>query len=719
MDNPTLEPEAVRIQVAFQELVDCPRPEREAALDRVCRGDAGLRRAVTQLLELHSKATEEGFLDQPISLLSLGDMAETDDETLLPETIGRYRIIDRLGTGGLGVVYRAMSPPPAAREVAVKVLRYGASANALTRFRTEQQALASLDHPGIAKIYDCGLTEANELFAVFEFVDGCPLTTFAKQHQLSWQSRIGLLLQVCDAVQHAHNRGVIHRDLKPGNLLATRADTGTVVKVIDFGVSKLLPPEPGSSLTEHGMLVGTLAYMAPEMIAGTGASDTRVDVYGLGVTLFELLEGRHPYQECLTSLPELVRAVGRPCPRLRGPYAGSRRDLDAIVHKATNEDPEQRYATPEHMADDLRRLLDQRPVLARPPSVVDAAVKLVRRRFGITAIAAACVILVGVLVLKTIASGREASAHRAALQQTVGSLTDDVLSELAEMSGTGSVRVRFADILNQRLSELREEGADTLDIRLQHTHVLDVLSDDHLDHRRFDEADTIRRRVLDELESLLSERPDDRSLRRAHARALVRVGDVSNDRGDIDEALPWYQSAHDIIVGLAKDDPDDAGVLDDLCWSLERLAAQHWQRGREERAIELADERLKIASDLWRRHPQALPVLHNLATAHVQRGEYAYLSGDFFLSIEHAIAATTHCEQLCHADPTSFAFRMLDILAHRLWARGLVALGEDEKARPVIEKLYARSAEIEQLNPTHWWAKRVARQVRAEFPLDQ
>lgn len=713
-------PELDAVRIAFEEVLERQANEQDDALDRVCGEDLELRRAVANLLSLRDKAEQEGFLARPLSAALQDDMNQSEDsDAPMPSNIGRYRIIERLGAGSAGVVYRAHDPAPVDREVAIKVMRQGAPLEALERFRIEQHALASLDHPGIARIHDSGLTPAGELYAVFECVDGHPITTFADRESLAWRDRIRLMIQACAAVQYAHQRGVIHRDLKPSNLLVTTSQARLVVKVIDFGVSKLLSPRPATISTEHGLVVGTLAYMAPEMVAGRGA-DTRIDVYALGVMLFELLEGRHPYQDQLESLTSLIQSIGAlPKPALTMVDRSFRRDVSAIIHKATDPDPERRYASPRHLGDDLDALLALRPVSARSTSAFELALKAVERRPKTTAAAMIAVAVFAALIAQVIALGSAARADRAALQQTLSSLTDDVLLELAEMSGAGGPRIRLAELLDQRLQELRGLGVESSDIRLRHLRVLDTISDEHLERRTFDEAEQIRRIVLSELRSLLASSPSEKAIRRDLARATVRVGDVLGERGDRSAATPWYEEADAQIVALIAEFPDDLDLQDDYCWSLERRSVQHWREGRVETALALAEQRLTLAHDLLTRRLNDPVALHNVAAAHCQMANYAFSRGDSMLSEQHAAKAASFTDQLCAAAPTRISFRVLDIVARMHWARALRQSSETEKARDVIESLHARSSELARANPHHWAAARAADRVRFEFPMPE
>ena len=282
--------------------------ERRAFLDRACAGDGDLRRRVELLLAAHDRST--GILDQPAGptgtaaeataladtrgvSLSLGERAGT-------LVAGRYRLIEAVGEGGMGTVWAAEQVEPVRRKVALKLIKPGMdSKSVLARFEAERQALAVMDHPHIAKVLDGGATGAGRPFFVMEYVEGVPLTRYCDEARLSIAQRLALFVAVCQAVQHAHTKGVIHRDLKPGNILVGVYDGRAVPKVIDFGLAKAM----GRRLTERtletaqGVLMGTPLYISPEQAEFNNPDvDTRTDVYALGVILYELLTGTTPLE---------------------------------------------------------------------------------------------------------------------------------------------------------------------------------------------------------------------------------------------------------------------------------------------------------------------------------------------------------------------------------------------------------------------------------------
>ncbi len=433
---------------------ELPPAERSTFLQGACAGDEALRARVEQMLAVSEEA--EAFITdlraepedgRPVS--STTPEQEEAPDALVGKRIGRYKLLERIGEGGCGVVYVAEQTEPVRRRVALKVIKPGMDSRAVVaRFEAERQALAMMDHPNIARVFDAGTTEAGRPFFVMELVRGTRITDYCDQNHLITKDRLELFIVVCRAIQHAHQKGIIHRDLKPSNILVTLHDGVPVPKVIDFGIAKAIEEKltDKTLFTELHQFLGTPAYMSPEQAEMGGLDiDTRSDIYSLGVLLYEMLTGRTPFdaremiQSGFDAVRRTIREVepARPSTRLstltdadldtvaktRGTGALQLRsqlkgDLDWIVMKALEKDRTRRYDTANGLAADLQRHLDDEPVMARPPSLLDEFQKTVRRhRFGFAAATAVLAALLLGLVASAWQAVKATRAREAEVQQ--------------------------------------------------------------------------------------------------------------------------------------------------------------------------------------------------------------------------------------------------------------------------------------------------------------
>jgi eukaryotic-like serine/threonine-protein kinase len=376
---------------------------RSAFLDREC-GDPQLRRAVEELLAAHDDAGS--FLAHPIF-----EPATLDAPGPSGVNIGPYHLLELIGQGGMGEVWRAEQKQPVRRRVAIKLIKVGMDTReVVARFESERQALALMDHPAIAKVFDAGSAPEGRPYFVMEYVAGMHITAYCDKHRLSTRQRLELFIQVCEGVQHAHQKAIIHRDLKPSNILVSEVSGKATPRIIDFGVAKATSQQlcAGTVYTRTGAIVGTLGYMSPEQADSAGQDiDTRTDVYSLGTVLYELLVGTLPFEFQGLAYDEMLRRLReldapRPSTRLltlgddsaitarnRGSDLRTlarqlRGDPDAIALKALEKDRARRYATPSELAADIERYLRNEPVSAHPPAVGYRARKYFRRhRLGV------------------------------------------------------------------------------------------------------------------------------------------------------------------------------------------------------------------------------------------------------------------------------------------------------------------------------------------------
>ena len=454
-----------RDETIFEAALKLPAEQRADYLQKTCGDDAALRARIEALLQANEKAGE--FLQPPARNKTI--VLSLPPEEKPGTKIGRYKLLQQIGEGGCGVVYMAEQEEPVRRRVALKVIKLGMDTKSvIARFEAERQALAMMDHPNIAKVLDAGATENGRPFFVMELVRGIKITEYCDQNKLSTVQRLNLFTQVCNAIQHAHQKGIIHRDIKPSNILVALHDGVPVPKVIDFGIAKATQGRltDQTLFTAFEQFIGTPAYMSPEQAEMSGLDiDTRSDIYALGVLLYELLTGRTPFdaKELLQSgLDELRRTIRekepeRPSTRLSTMLdadltaVAQRRqtqapklihalsgDLDWIVMKALEKDRTRRYETANGLAMDIQRYLSNEPILARAPSTLYRFQKLARRNKTIFAVLAAGVtaLIIGLVValyfLKRAVVAEQMEKH---------------LREQAEVSAAWSKEISRAELL--------------------------------------------------------------------------------------------------------------------------------------------------------------------------------------------------------------------------------------------------------------------------------
>jgi eukaryotic-like serine/threonine-protein kinase len=467
--------------IAALQIEDAAR--RSAYLDQACAGDAALRQRVEALLKAHAASREESFLTGPHQWISAAGAAAASAEG--PGTrIGPYKLLQQIGEGGMGVVYMAEQEQPVRRRVALKIIKPGMdSAQVIARFEAERQALAMMDHQNIARVLDAGTTPSGRPYFVMELVHGVPITKFCDDNQLTPRQRLELFVPVCQAIQHAHQKGIIHRDVKPSNVLVTMYDDKPVPKVIDFGVAKAIEQRltEKTLFTQFGTLVGTFEYMSPEQAEMNAFGvDTRSDVYSLGVLLYELLTGTTPLERerlrraALNEVVRLIREEEAPRPSARLSSSGNlpkiaaarktepgrlallmRGELDWIVMRCLEKERVRRYETASALARDVERYLHDEAVEACPPSAGYRLRKFARRnKRGVIAAGLVLLALVGGVVGTTWQAVRATQAEMGAVlerdEKNRAWQAEAGLRKIADMARE--------DALQQKAAALTAEG---------------------------------------------------------------------------------------------------------------------------------------------------------------------------------------------------------------------------------------------------------------------
>ena len=555
-------PDWSRIQRLFEAALERPEKDRGAFLHEACEGDDRLRDEVAALLEadagVHPILDGAGVAEQLDAFFSLAG-----------KRIGPYQVLGRIGEGGMGAVYLASRDDGQFEQrVALKVLRPGmASDRLLARFQEERRILARLEHPGIARLLDGGVTRQGQPWFAMEYIDGQPLDDWCDAHQLTVEERLRLFMEVCEALQYAHSRLVIHRDLKPANILVAEEAGRARIKLLDFGIAKLLEEEGDEGLTRTGGPPLTPAYAAPEQVEG-GVISTATDVYSLGVLLYELLTGHRPYSVRDASPTEMAEAIRNAEPERpstvvrREADADSSRardtrpdrlgrrlsgDLDVICLKALRKEPERRYASVEGLQDDLRRHLDGRPVEARPDTVGYRTRKFVARNRG--AVLSGTVVTLSLAFLgisnavQAVQLERERDAARLERDraEAVASVLTDVFSASDPREALGA-EVTARQLLDRGAERIQEDEAMDPEVKAG---LLAVLGDVYANFQLIPDAVPLYRTAL----NLTSEQRDapDADLAEAQARLAAALGDV----GEFDAADSLLESSLAQIDALA------------------------------------------------------------------------------------------------------------------------------------------------------------------------
>jgi serine/threonine protein kinase/Tfp pilus assembly protein PilF len=701
-------------EAIFHAARDIPDPDRRRAYVReACSGDEARVAHVEALLA--AADTPDSLLDRPTE----SDSVETVDRPAGERpgsVIGPYKLLEQLGEGGFGVVFMAEQTEPVRRKVALKVLKPGMDTHqVVARFEAERQALAIMDHPNIAKVFDGGATPSGRPYFVMELVRGVPITEFCDHNHLTPRQRLELFIPVCQAVQHAHQKGIIHRDLKPSNVLVSRHDTTPVVQVIDFGVAKALGQEltDKTLFTGVAQMVGTPLYMSPEQAGKSDLDiDTRSDIYSLGVLLYELLTGTTPFTKerfqraAYDEIRRIIREEEPPRPSTRLSESGDslssissqrhtepakltklvRGELDWIVMKSLEKDRNRRYETANNLAMDIQRYLVDEAVLARPPDAAYRFRKFARRNR--TVLLAGALVALALVVGALVSVGQAVRARRA--EASAQSLLE---SEKLAHASADSAR---AEALAQRelaRANLRKARQVVDDMYTQ-------VAEKWLNNQP--QMEPIRREFLNKALRFYEEFAEqdggtEPAVRLETARAYGRVAEIHQNMGASAQAEAPFRKAIEQLRGLAKEVPASPEYRQELAGTLHLHGFHLSDIGRKSEAEKVHREAVDLEERLAADFPSDATYQRNLAR------------GQFHLGME---LRTNKLQEAERAIGTAIA------LQERLAARvpslpeDRACLAESIRGRGTITQLVDRDAALKDYRRSIDLVERLA----AEFP---
>jgi eukaryotic-like serine/threonine-protein kinase len=676
-----------QVSEALDKALHASPSQRQEYLAEIATTDPELRKEIESLLASYQQAGAE-FLNTPALQTTQADAEAGQPRTLLGRRLGAYQIVELIGAGGMGEVYRAFRADDQYRmQVALKVVRGGYDSSfVFRRFKNERQILASLDHPNIAHLLDGGTTVEGAPYFVMELIEGESIDQYCDHHNLSTSDRLKLFLQICSAVQYAHQRLIIHRDLKPGNILVT-ADG--VPKLLDFGIAKILDPGAvaggvEATLTQFRAL--TPSYASPEQINGEPIT-TASDVYSLGVVLYELLTGHHPYQVAGDTPEKVARAVcevepKKPSSVVRqitsppsGPdltAAGSaltardadklrrklRGDLDNIVLMALRKEPPRRYGSVEQFAQDIRRHLGSLPVSARKDTARYLASKFVARHKAGVAVTAGAAVIVLAALLVTLYEARIAQRRFNDVRRLANSMIFEVHDSVAKVPGTTAARKLIAQRSLDYLDSLSQgAGRDRAlqgELATAYVKVGDVQGQSYYANLG-DSAGALAsyRKALAIREELGASDPADPANRLDLARCHNKVGEMLAKMGDRANASANYQKALSLVESLIAQDSSSLNNGNELVLTQTRLGYVLEDMGDLPEALARHRAAVAAAEKLLAAHPSDPLACHDLATAYNNVGDLLAKSGNVRDGLEIYRKGLAVCEWASADDPNS------------------------------------------------------------------
>ncbi|MEW6130208.1 MAG: protein kinase [Acidobacteriota bacterium] len=715
---------------------------RTAFINTHCNNDETLRQEIESLLNLHDKATaviEADTLSDETRLLGT-DMQFADEMT--GKRIGAYEVTGELGRGGMGAVYLATrADKQYEKQVAIKIVQRGMENKfVINRFRQERQILAHLDHPNIARLIDGGTTEDGLPYFVLEYVEGKPITAYCDDNRLTTIERLQLFRQVCSAIQYAHQNLVVHRDIKPGNILVT---VDGVPKLLDFGIAKLLDPEFAfqADATANIARLMTPAYASPEQAKGEPIT-TSSDIYSLGVLLYQLLTGHRPYEVTSSSPVEMVRVICEQEPskpstvinrsvtavngneqtdshrtsenlskpraaqpeKLRRQLAG---DLDNIILKALRKEPERRYSSVEKFSDDIRRHLEGLPISARPDTFSYRAGKFIgRHRASVIAATVVTILLLAATATaiwqaRIARSERDKSEHRFnQVRKLANAVLFDYHDGIEKLPGSTPMRERMVRDALEYLDNLSQESSNDLTLQRELASAYEKVglvqgNPFKASFGDYSGALASQRKALTIRERLYAADATNADIRRELAKSYLLIGDLLRVTGQVSEMLTDYLKAQELLKAALTDAPDHIEIRRDLENTYTRLGRYQISSSDMNAAFENLTQALTIAQGLAAEHPQDIEIRRDLALSHMFLGDALGGMGKAPEALDYQRRSLAMMEKLSTDYPDNAQAKrdvgvVLQRLADTLAESGEVksALEYNRKALAIDEKLY-------------------------------
>ncbi|MBI2823968.1 MAG: protein kinase [Planctomycetia bacterium] len=730
----SIEPESV--QAVFLAAVACDdSAQRAVVLERQCGDNAELRHRVVALLAAHD---DPGELPRP-GLLEPNACERPPDYAPGQVIARRYRLLEEIGEGGMGTVWVAQQIEPLRRQVAIKLIKPGMdSRRVLSRFETELQALALMDHAGIARVFDGGLTEAGRPFFVMEYVQGLPITEFCDRARMTVPERLTLFIEVCQAVHHAHQKGIIHRDLKPSNILVADESDRAVAKVIDFGLAKAMhePVAEDSLPAAQSLIMGTPRYMSPEQAELNNLDiDTRTDVYSLGVILYQLLTGATPlaserFQEA--SLPEMLRLIkedepSRPSVRLAASDSVSdvadrrsavpaqlrravRGDLDWIVMKALAKERSRRYESANDLTRDIERFLDHEPIAARPPSATYRMRKFASRH--------RLALIAGLLVSTTLVAGTITSSILAIQATRAEKVAEAALAEEARQRGIAeeqrnqAAAAQAAEAEQRQVAQQQRNEAERrrAEAEANFRQARDATKDYFFSiidskHLNVPALQPLRRELLDSAlayyRKFIDQHGDDPALEAELAYAYFSCGELYEIVGSSDRALEPLQEATQRYERLLKRQPASERLSREAASAYIQKGAVQQSTGRAVGADTSFRRAIEISESLAARSAGKADAWVDVARASTRLGGLRTTAGWFAEAEAPLVRAIEIYEKLSRAEPTAASYRIDFADACYRFCALLLATGRLDEAKAAILRAFDLYEQLLQEDPTN------------------